>query len=95
MIEILTFRLRADADESQFLDADRQVQVGFAYQQPGLIRRTTARGGNDEWVVIDLWRSDADADACDQRWATDPIAQHFMSFVDPTTVQTRRYETLE
>jgi hypothetical protein len=95
MIEILTFRLKPEADESEFLDADRQLQTEFAYQQPGLIRRTTARGGAGEWTVIDLWRSDADADACDARWANDPIAQRFMSFVDPATVQTRRYATLD
>lgn len=94
MIEILTFQLRAGTDESDFLDADRQVQTEFAYHQPGLIRRTTAHGGLGEWVVIDLWQSDADADACDERWATDPIAQRFMSFVDPASVQTRRYATL-
>ena len=95
MIEILTFRLKPDADECEFLDADRQLQTDFAYQQPGLIRRTTARGGAGEWTVIDLWRSDADADACDTRWAADPLAQRFMSFVDPATVQTRRYDTLD
>ncbi len=95
MIEILTFRLRPGADESQFLDADRQVQTEFAYQQPGLIRRTTAHGAGGEWVVIDLWRSDVDADASDQRWAGDPIAQHFMSFVDPASVRTSRSAPLD
>ena len=95
MIEILTFRLRPDADEDDFLEADRQVQVEFAYQQPGLVRRTSARGGGGEWLVIDLWRSDDDADACDRRWASDPITQRFMSFVDPASVHTRRFATLD
>jgi hypothetical protein len=37
--------------------------------------------------VIDLWRSAEDADACDTAWDSDPIAQHFMSFVDHVSVE--------
>jgi hypothetical protein len=91
MIELLMFRLRPGADEAGFLEADRRVQTDFAYQQPGLLRRTTARGSGGDWVVIDLWRSAADADACDARWPSDPVAADFMTFVDPATVQTKRY----
>jgi hypothetical protein len=95
VIEILTFRLLPNVSEDEFLAADRRVQTEFAYRQPGLFRRTTARNPDGEWVVIDLWRSDADADACDQRWPGDPVARLFMSFVDPTTVVTRRYAPLD
>jgi hypothetical protein len=95
VIEILTFRLRDGADEGAFLAADKWVQSGFAYQQPGLVRRTTARGQGGEWVVIDLWRSAEDADACDARWAEDPGTQEFMSFVDETTVKSARYFELD
>jgi hypothetical protein len=95
VIEILTFHLRADMTEAEFLAADRGVQMEFAYHQPGLMRRTTARGTDGEWVVLDLWRSDDDADESDRRWATDPVAQHFMSFVDPKSVHVRRYATLD
>ena len=95
MIEILTFRLAAGVDEAAFLAADKRVQTEFAYQQPGMLRRTTARHGDGEWVVIDLWRSDADADACDARWSGDPVAGAFMAFVDRETVRVRRYQELE
>ncbi|HEX3425412.1 MAG TPA: hypothetical protein VHT30_04725 [Acidimicrobiales bacterium] len=94
MIEILHFRLAADADEAAFLGADRRVQTEFAYQQPGLLRRTTARGGDGEWIVIDLWRSVADADACDAVWGRDPTTARFMSFLDPASVRTERYQPL-
>jgi hypothetical protein len=65
VIEIMRFRLPPGADEAAFLAADRRVQEEFAYHQPGLLRRTTARGQDGGWIVIDLWRSAADADACD------------------------------
>jgi hypothetical protein len=94
VIEIMTFRLAPGAGEEAFLAADRRVQEEFAYQQPGLLRRTTARGRDGGWIVIDLWRSGADADACDQRWEHDPVTQGFMTLLDRSSVRTERYQEL-
>ena len=77
----MRFRLAPGGDEATFIAADRRLQQEFAYQQPGLLRRTTARGA-DGWVVIDLWRSAADADACAARWDSDPVVAAFMALVD-------------
>ncbi|HXQ74976.1 MAG TPA: hypothetical protein VN791_00670 [Acidimicrobiales bacterium] len=70
MIEIMTFRLSPGADEEAFRAADGEVQSDFAYQQPGLLRRTTARGADGGWIVIDLWRSDAAATVRTERYTT-------------------------
>ena len=97
VIETMTFRLRDDADDEAFLAVDKRLQSDFAYQQPGLIRRTIARGHGaqaNEWLVVDLWWEAESADACAHRWETDTLAQEFMSFVDRTTVDVRRYEDL-
>ncbi|HKE75570.1 MAG TPA: hypothetical protein VKB57_18260 [Acidimicrobiales bacterium] len=86
------------ADEDAFLAADKALQSDFAYQQPGLVRRTTARGQGEragEWVVIDLWARPEDADACAARWDGDPAARAFMAFVDGGTVEVRRYRDLD
>ena len=72
VIETMTFALRPDADEEAFLAADRRLQVEFAYHQPGLLRRTTARDSAGGWIVIDLWRSADDADAMGECWDTAP-----------------------
>lgn len=95
MIETFTFRLLEGADEAAFLAVDKRLQSDFAYQQPGLVRRTTARSADGEWIVIDLWWSPEEADACAARWETDPLAQEFMSFVDPSTVKLTRYVELD
>ncbi|HEY7147613.1 MAG TPA: hypothetical protein VH637_25480 [Streptosporangiaceae bacterium] len=95
MIEILSFRLAAGADEAAFLAADKRVRTEFASQQPGLQRRTTARGEDGSWIVIDLWRSGADADACDARWGQDEATASFMSFIDRASMSARRYATLD
>jgi hypothetical protein len=99
IIETMRFRLAPDADVDAFLRADRLVQSDFSYHQPGLLRRTTARAGDGDgdgdWIVVDLWRSAADADAVDATWGRDPVTSAFMSFVDHPTVQTERYDTLD
>lgn len=95
MIEIMRFRLAPDADEEAFVAADGRVQSDFAYHRPGLLRRTTARGANGAWIVIDLWRSAADADATDALWGRDPVTAAFMTFVEGATVETERYDTLD
>ncbi len=98
VIETMTFRLLDGADDAAFLAIDQRLQSDFAYQQPGLVRRTTGRGQDaraGEWIVIDLWRSAEDADSCATRWDDDPTAQTFMSFVDVNSVEVRRYVDLD
>jgi hypothetical protein len=95
MIELMRFRLAPGADEETFLEADRRVQSHFAYRQPGLLRRTTARGADGAWIVIDVWRSGPDADAASARWDHDPVTAAFMLFVDAASVATERFVTLD
>ncbi|MGH9056226.1 MAG: hypothetical protein ACRDYY_10270 [Acidimicrobiales bacterium] len=95
MIEIFTFRLAEGADEEAFLAADKRLQTDFAYQQPGLLRRTTARGEDGRWVVVELWRNPAEADACDAKWGDDRLCAEFMSFVDASSRETSRWFELE
>ena len=95
MIDLLVFSLAEGADEAAFLECDKRVQAEFAYQQPGLLRRTTARGKNDSWAVLDIWATEEQADECNARWESDPVAQEFMSFVDPATVRSARFYELE
>ncbi|MGH9079774.1 MAG: hypothetical protein ACRDYE_06830 [Acidimicrobiales bacterium] len=95
VIEIMRFRLALHADSLAFEAADRRVQIEFAYQQPGLLRRTVARAADGEWVAIDLWRSSQEAERGAEAWELDPVAADFMSFVDVDSVSVDRYETLD
>jgi hypothetical protein len=95
VIETMAFVLHPDADEEAFLAADRRVQTEFAYQQPGLLRRTTARDDTGGWIVIDLWETEADADAMATRWDDAPAPAAFMALVAPDSVEVRRYRTLD
>ena len=95
MIEILRFRLADGADEAAFLEADKLVQAEFAYQQPGLVRRTSARGEDGGWAVIDLWHSAAQAEACNAKWGRDDVTAAFMRFVAEDSVTVERYTELD
>ena len=94
-IEIMTFRLRPETSEADFLAADRRVQVEFAYHQPGMVRRTTAHNPDGDWVVIDLWASAADAANYVDGWNREPGPRAFMALIDQDSVATRSYETLD
>ncbi len=95
VIETHTFRLADGADVNGFLDADRRVQTELMLRKPTFLRRTTARGGNGDWLVVVLWASEADAEASRVHFADDPVSVAFMSFVDEAAITSRRYETLD
>jgi len=95
VIEVLTFRLAPDAPDDEFLDADRAVQTGFAYHRPGLLRRTTARGAGGDWLVVTVWGSPADAEAAGGAAGDDPAVARFTTLLEPASVVTRRYATLD
>jgi heme-degrading monooxygenase HmoA len=95
VIEIMRFRLPPDGDEAAFLAADRRVQEEFVYQQPGLTRRTTARGERGDWIVITMWRSAADADAFEARAEHDELPRSFWAMLDRSSLSVERYQELD
>jgi hypothetical protein len=94
VIETLTFKLADDEDVNKFLEADRRVQWEAAAKCAGLLRRTTARGDNGEWIVVTLWRSTADAEAATAA-ADQPATDAFFALVDSSSVRTSRYLSLD
>ena len=93
LFEITTFRLVPGADEAAFLAADVAAQA-LAHHQPGLVRRTTARGEEPgAYGVVALWWSAAEADAAAA--GTDPVTEAFLAHVDAASVAVTRLETLD
>jgi hypothetical protein len=97
VIEVLTFRLDSQTEEAEFVAADKRVQTEFFYQQPGLVRRTTARGDDGGWLIVSLWGSQANADASGSLFgsSSSPAVSDFLRLIDASTVETRRYTTLD
>ncbi|MGH9298267.1 MAG: hypothetical protein ACRDZP_09900 [Acidimicrobiales bacterium] len=86
VIEVTTFRLRPRSDEAAFLEADSLAQAEMS-RTAGMLRRTTARAAGGEWLVVTLWRSEADADAAGD-------ARTAVQGQDAATVETKRYHSL-
>lgn len=88
MIENQTFRLADGVDPAAFIAADSRVQQEVAYQQPGILRRTTAVSSDGEWLVTTLWVSAAHADAAAS--VIDALRDH----IDTSTLRAARYDEL-
>jgi len=94
VIEVCTFTLVDSADVEAMLAADARMQTDFAYQQPGLARRTTARDDDGRWCVLCLWSTAEDAAAADAAAKTDEVAQQFWALVDRDSVSVQRFTLL-
>lgn len=95
LVEVRTFRLRPDADEAQFVAADARVQQEFGYQQPGLVRRTTARAGDGSWLDLTLWASPEEAERAELAAGGHDVVRAWTAYLDPTSVRVQRFLTLD
>jgi hypothetical protein len=94
VVEITTFELAPEADDDAFLAVDRRVQTEVVPNQPGFLRRTTARGGAG-WVVVVLWASRDAASAFADVARGHPVQAEFERHLHPASVVTHRYDTLD
>ena len=86
MIENHTFRLAPGVDDATFCREDARVQQEVAYRHPGLVRRTTARSTDGEWLISTIWASAAHADAATA------ILDALLPHIDAGTLRTARFE---
>ena len=94
IVEVTTFRLAEGVTDEAFLDLDTRIQTELVYAQPGVLRRTTARHGED-WAVVTLWATDADAAACQRAAEGHPLQAEFERNVEAGTLHLTRYATLD
>jgi hypothetical protein len=95
MIEILTFTLRPGVDDERFLALDGRVQTEFAYQQPGLARRTTGRNGEGRWLVLHVWSSADTASAAGEVFESSELGAEFMSLIDSDSARRECFAGLD
>jgi heme-degrading monooxygenase HmoA len=94
VVEITTFRLAEGVTDASFLALDRRVQTELVPNQPGFMRRTTARHG-DEWLVVTLWSTDEAAAAYQRAVEGSPLQVEFDHAREAGTLHLARYETLD
>jgi heme-degrading monooxygenase HmoA len=94
IVEITTFRLAEGVTDESFLALDRRIQTELVPNQPGFVRRTTARHG-DEWAVVTLWGSEEAAAAYQRTVEGHPLQVQFERDVEAGTFHLTRYTTLD
>ena len=94
IVEITTFRLAEGVTDEAFLALDRRIQTELVPNQPGFLRRTTARHG-DDWLVVTLWAADADAAAYQRAVEGHPLQVEFEQAAEAGTAHLTRYTTLD
>ncbi len=94
IVEITTFRLAEGVSDESFLALDRRIQTELVPNQPGFLRRTTARHGG-EWLVVTLWASADDAAAYQKAVEGNPVQVEFEQATEAGTLHLARYTTLD
>jgi hypothetical protein len=94
IVEVTTFRLREGVSDDSFLALDKRLQTELVPNQPGFLRRTTARHGED-WLVVTLWASDGEAAAFQRVAEGHPLQVEFEHAVEAGTMHLTRYTTLD
>ena len=94
IVEITNFRLAEGVTDQSFLALDRRIQTELVPNQAGFLRRTTACHGED-WLVVTLWASDADAAAYQRAVTGHPVQVEFEHAVEAGTLHLTRYTTLD
>ncbi len=94
VVDITAFRLTEGVTDESFLALDRRVQTELVPNQPGFLRRTTARRG-DDWLVVTLWSSEEAAVAFERAVAGEPLQAEFAAAVAAGTSRHARYTTLD
>ena len=92
VMEVCTFTAQEDDDAVRAADA--RFQTDFAHGQPGLLRRTTARGQDHRWCVVTLWATGEDADRAQAAAGGDEAASAFWRLVDPGSIRVERFTLL-
>ncbi len=91
LIEIMTFRLQPGIDGDVFVAADAVVQADFAYQQPGIVRRTIARSDDNTWLIHTIWATDEAAHAAAEAFAAADLGSDFLALIDDATIEVRTF----
>ena len=94
IVEVTTFRLAEGVTDSSFLALDRRIQTELVPNQPGFLRRTTARHG-DDWLVVTLWADDSHASGFQRAAEGHPLLAEFAHAVEAGSLHQTRYATLD
>lgn len=92
IMEVTTFKLSADANQTAFAKRDAQVENDFTSKQPGFIKRQSGVDETGNYVVVVYWESLANADASMSKFMGDASVADYAQMIDAPTMKMARYE---
>ena len=92
VIEVATFQLKQGVTPAEFAVVDKAMENDYIAKQHGFVKRESAVGPNNEWLVIVHWKSLKDADASMATFEKAAPTAAFMSKLDASTMSMKRYQ---
>jgi predicted SnoaL-like aldol condensation-catalyzing enzyme/heme-degrading monooxygenase HmoA len=94
-VEVMTFDTKEGVNQQAFSAANQKVETGFTADQKGFLRRITGVTEDGEQVVAVYWDNKENSDAALQPFMDNSIAKEFMGFMDQSSIQIGRYQSLK
>lgn len=92
-IELVSFTLKTEADESQLNDLQPEINT-FVKQQPGFHYRSLVKDTDGKYLDIVFWESEELAKAAAFKLMAQPWARTMMSIIDETSIKMRHVQSL-
>ncbi len=92
-IELVSFNLKTDADETQLNDLQPELNA-FIRQQPGFHYRSLVKDTDGKYLDIVFWESEEVAKAAAFNFLAQPWAKKMMSIIDETSIKMRHVQSL-
>ncbi len=85
-LEMVAFTLAPSADKEAFIAAAPSV-TEWAAKQPGFQYRTLVDRGENGWIDMVWWASEAEAKTAADKIGQEMMSSPFMQMIDPTSVK--------
>lgn len=92
-IELVSFKLKSDADETQLADLQPAMNE-FIKQQPGFHYRSLVKDTDGQYLDIVYWDSEEKAKAAGSKFMEQTWAQQMMSLVDESSIKMRHVKSI-
>lgn len=92
-LELVSFTLKPDTDESQLNDLQPELNA-FIKQQPGFHYRSLIKDTDGKYLDIVYWESEELAKAAAFKFLAQPWAKKMMSLIEETSIKMRHVQSL-
>jgi len=92
-IELVSFKLKPNVDETQLADLQPAVNE-FIKQQPGFHYRSLIKDTDGQFLDIVYWESEEKAKAAGKNFMEQSWAQQMMSLIDENSINMRHIQSI-